>query len=117
MFQKFTFEKYGDQVRLVAVEASEGLADRPRRTTSTRCSRRPTSVSSTPVDRCQEAGATGYQFVPEDAEPQVVARFAAMPTTRALLQTLSARVLRRRMRQQPAAQPVIPLVGKGRARF
>ena len=25
MFQKFTFEKYGDQVRLVAMEASEGL--------------------------------------------------------------------------------------------
>jgi hypothetical protein len=62
-FQNFTFEKSGVQVHLRSVEASKG---------------RPTDVAnnidtlleaahghrSTPVDRCQASGATGYRFTP-----------------------------------------------------
>jgi len=63
-FQHFTFEKFGEQVRLVAVDASKG---------------RPTEVDwnidqlisaaharrSTPVDRCARDGGTGYQYPPK----------------------------------------------------
>lgn len=63
-FQKFTFEKVGEQVRLVAVDASKG---------------RPTDLDanidllieaahdrrSTPVDRCASNGGMGYQYPPK----------------------------------------------------
>jgi hypothetical protein len=62
MFQKFTFEKYGDQVRLVAMEASEGLETDLARNVDTLLEM-PNERHSTPVDRCQEPGATGYRFV------------------------------------------------------
>jgi hypothetical protein len=63
VFRKYTFEKFGQQVRLVSMETSEGipsdlawniddLLDPPR------------TIKSTPVDRCLEPGATGYQFTP-----------------------------------------------------
>ena len=63
MFQKFTFEQYGSQVRLVSMEASEGLktdlTDNIDALLDTVNERR-----STPVERCQEPGATGYRFKP-----------------------------------------------------
>ena len=60
-FQKFTFEKDGDQVRLTSVEGSKWhptdvaknidlLIDAPK------------ARHSTPIDRCHEPGATGYTF-------------------------------------------------------
>jgi hypothetical protein len=63
-FQKFTFEKHGDQVRLTSVDASKGrsvdvdenidaLIDAPK------------ARRSTPIDRCLEPGATGYKFQPK----------------------------------------------------
>ena len=64
MFQKFTFEKYGDQVRLVAMEASEGLETGLAHNVDALLEL-PNERHSTPVDRCQEPGATGYHFVPK----------------------------------------------------
>lgn len=63
VFQKFTFEKSGEQVRLVSVDATEGM---------------PTDIGqnvdqliagaharrSTPVDRCLKDGGTGYRYPP-----------------------------------------------------
>ena len=63
MYQKFTFEKFGTQVRLVSVEASEGLeTDRTHNTNS--LLEVPNERRSTPVERCEEPGATGYRFKP-----------------------------------------------------
>jgi hypothetical protein len=64
MFQKFTFEKYGDQVRLVAVDASEGL-DTALAHNVDQLLELPNERHSTPVERCQLPGATGYHFVPK----------------------------------------------------
>jgi hypothetical protein len=64
MFQKFTFEKYGDQVRLVDMEASEGL-DTTLPHNVDALLELPNERHSTPVDRCQAPGATGYHFVPK----------------------------------------------------
>lgn len=61
VFQKFTFQRVGEQVRLVDVDATEristdlaanidGLLEGPH------------DMRSTPVDRCQASGATGYKF-------------------------------------------------------
>lgn len=64
LFQKFTFEKYGDQVRLVAMEASEGLDTDVAHNVDALLSE-PNDRHSTPVERCQRPGATGYHFVPK----------------------------------------------------
>ena len=64
LFQKFTFEKYGDQVRLVAMEASEGLDTDLAHNVDALLSV-PNERHSTPVERCQQPGATGYHFVPK----------------------------------------------------
>jgi hypothetical protein len=64
LFQRFTFEKYGDQVRLVAMEASEGMdADLAHNIDA--LLELPNERHSTPVDRCLAPGATGYHFVPK----------------------------------------------------
>ena len=61
--QKFTFEKDGDQVRLASVEASEKLPT-DLKTNVDALLESPRDMRSTPVDRCQKPGATGYLFVP-----------------------------------------------------
>jgi hypothetical protein len=63
MYQKFTFEKYGSQVRLVSVEASEGLETDLTHNVDALLEV-PNERHSTPVDRCQLPGATGYHFKP-----------------------------------------------------
>ena len=62
MFQKFTFEKYGDQVRLVAMETSEGLDNDVEHNVDALLEV-PNERHSTPVERCLQPGATGYHFV------------------------------------------------------
>jgi len=62
VFQIFTFEKYGDQVRLVAVEASKGF-DTGIEHNVDELLEAPNERHSAPVDRCQDPGATGYHFV------------------------------------------------------
>ena len=63
IYQKFTFEKDGAQVRLVSMEASEGLDTDLAHNLDTLLEV-PNERHSTPVDRCQVPGATGYHFVP-----------------------------------------------------
>jgi len=62
-FQKFTFERAGEQVRLVSVEASKGI---PTGITANidRLLEAPHGRKSTPVDRCLGENATGYQYPP-----------------------------------------------------
>jgi hypothetical protein len=63
MYQKFTFEKFGTQVRLVSVEASKGLEPDLTHNTNSLLEV-PNDRRSTPVERCEEPGATGYRFKP-----------------------------------------------------
>jgi len=63
MYQKFTFQKYDTQVRLVAMEASEGLETGLTHNVNALL-QVPNERHSTPVERCQEPGATGYHFKP-----------------------------------------------------
>jgi len=63
VFQKFTFEKYGDQVRLVWVEASEHLSTDLKHNID-ELLEAPRSLRSTPIERCQKEGAKGYLYVP-----------------------------------------------------
>jgi hypothetical protein len=60
--RKFTFEKDGDQVRLASVEASEKLPT-DLKTNVDVLLESPRALRSTPVERCQKEGATGYLFV------------------------------------------------------
>ena len=60
-YQRFTFEKFGEQLRLVSVDASAGFPaeiganiDRMLEALNAR--------KSTPVDRCLKDGGTGYRF-------------------------------------------------------
>ena len=63
MFQNFTFEKFGEQVRLVDVEASEDL---PTDITENidRLLQAPHHRKSTAMDRCLKDGGIGYQYPP-----------------------------------------------------
>jgi hypothetical protein len=63
IFQKFTFEKHGEQVQLVSMEASEGLTTALEENVDALLEA-PNERHSTPVDRCLKAAATGYHFVP-----------------------------------------------------
>jgi len=60
--QKFTFEKHGDQARLVSVEASENLPT-DLKLNIDELLEKPRSMQSTPIERCLQPGATGYLFV------------------------------------------------------
>ena len=60
--QKFTFEKFDDRVRLVEVEASDPLPT-DLKVNIDALLERPGTMRSTPVERCQQQGATGYLFV------------------------------------------------------
>ncbi len=64
IYQIFTFEKFGEQVRLVEVDASEDL---PVDITENidRMLEAPHHRRSTPVDRCLKDGGTGYQYPPK----------------------------------------------------
>ncbi len=62
VFQKLTFEKFGETARLVLVDASKGI-DIDVGATVDRLLQDPNARHSTPVDRCRTAGATGYRFV------------------------------------------------------
>ncbi len=63
-FQNFTFEKVGEQLRLVAVDASRGIPTElgwnVDQLLAAAHARR-----STPVARCLEDGGTGYQYPPK----------------------------------------------------
>jgi hypothetical protein len=64
VFQNFTFEKFGEQVRLVSVEASDGIPTELDRNVDgliTAAHDR----KSTPVDRCLKDGGTGYRYPPK----------------------------------------------------
>jgi hypothetical protein len=64
VYQKFTFEKYGDQVRLVSVEASKGMnTDLVHNIDE--LLEEPNGLRSTPIDRCKAPGASGYHFAPK----------------------------------------------------
>jgi len=62
VFQKYTFEKYGDNVRLTAMEASEGL-DTGIDHNVDELLEAPNARHSMPVERFQDPAATGYHFV------------------------------------------------------
>jgi hypothetical protein len=63
VFQKFTFEKNGEQVRLVDVEAAKGMKTGIRDNVD-ELLELPNARHSTPMDRCLAPGAAGYRFVP-----------------------------------------------------
>ena len=60
-FNTWTFEKHGNVVELVKVEASEGMPQTPAASLDDLLDA-PNSIHSTPVARCLEPGATGYLF-------------------------------------------------------
>jgi len=62
-FQDFTFEKVGEQVRLVSVDASAGYPTAVAENID-RLLEAPHARRSTPVDRCGKDGGTGYRFTP-----------------------------------------------------
>jgi hypothetical protein len=61
VFQRFTFRQQGDQVHLVAVEASEGRNTQVNANIDALLVA-PHERRSTPVDRCRGPGASGYQY-------------------------------------------------------
>jgi hypothetical protein len=63
-FREFTFVRHGEQVWLVAVEASKGHPTEVRATIDDLL-QAPHARRSTPVDRCRQPGANGYQFPPK----------------------------------------------------
>jgi hypothetical protein len=63
-FQNFTFEKFGEQLRLMKVEASEGHPTEIG-VNIDRLIEAPHARHSTPVDRCGKDGGIGYQFPPD----------------------------------------------------
>ena len=64
VFQEFTFEKYDDQVRLVAMDASKGQKIDITHNIDVLLEI-PNERHSTPIDRCLQPGAKGYHFVPK----------------------------------------------------
>jgi hypothetical protein len=60
-FIAWTFEKAGERVRLAQSEASPGLPQE-RTASLDQLLEAPNTRHSTPVERCLEAGATGYHF-------------------------------------------------------
>lgn len=60
-FSTWTFERHGKAVELVQVEASPGNPQTPVESLDDLLIA-PNSLHSTPVDRCLDAGATGYRF-------------------------------------------------------
>lgn len=65
VFQQFTFTRHGQQLWLTDVDASEGTSTDLARNID-RLLDGPHGMRSTPVDRCNAAGARGYQFPPKN---------------------------------------------------
>jgi len=63
IFRKYTFEKHGDQVRLVSMEATEKVSI-DLTTNIDELVDGPDDLDSTPVERCRAEGAKGYKFRP-----------------------------------------------------
>jgi hypothetical protein len=63
VYRKYTFARFGDRVRLVAVDGSKGT-DMTIKYHVDDLLEMPHALGSTPVNRCLEPGATGYQFAP-----------------------------------------------------
>jgi hypothetical protein len=63
VFQRFTFERRGEHVHLVSVDASKDIPTGLARNIDALLEA-PNMLNSTPVDRCQQPGATGYLFTP-----------------------------------------------------
>jgi hypothetical protein len=63
-FRKFTFLRHGEQVQMVSVEASQGHPDAVGATIDDLL-QAPHARRSTPVDRCRQPNADGYQFPPK----------------------------------------------------
>lgn len=61
-YSTWSFEKHGKAVELVKVDASAGNPQDPRASLDDLLSA-PNALHSTPVERCQDAGATGYKFL------------------------------------------------------
>jgi hypothetical protein len=61
VFQEFSFRRIEDMIRLVNVEASGGISEDLRHNIDALL-QGPHTMNSTPVERCQVSGATGYQF-------------------------------------------------------
>jgi hypothetical protein len=61
VYEKYTFEKLGGKARLVHFEASKGVETDVDKTLD-KLLRDPNGRKSTPVDRCLEPGAKGYNF-------------------------------------------------------
>jgi hypothetical protein len=62
-FQKLTFERTGAQVRLIEVEASEGLPEDVASNID-RLLEAPHAMKATPVDRCLGDAGSGYKYTP-----------------------------------------------------
>jgi hypothetical protein len=61
-FQKLTFEKSGEQVRLVDIEASKGIpTDIAQNVDALLVA--PNDMTSTAIERCVKDGGTGYRYV------------------------------------------------------
>jgi hypothetical protein len=63
LFRTLTFEQSGDRVRLVSVDASKNQPDTIQ-TNIDDLLDAPTSMRSTPVDRCGKDGGAGYRYKP-----------------------------------------------------
>ena len=63
VYQRFTFRENAEQVRLIAVAASEGQSTEVGANIDALLAA-PNERRSTTVERCLEAGATGYRFKP-----------------------------------------------------
>lgn len=61
VFQRFTFRREGEQVRLTTVEASEGQSTEVTANIDALLTA-PHERQSTPVDRCRSPDAAGYKF-------------------------------------------------------
>jgi len=61
VFQRYTFMRKGELVELVAVEASEGQS-KVIKDHVDNLLEAPNGIHSTPVDRCKDPAATGYEF-------------------------------------------------------
>lgn len=61
VFQRYTFQRKGDAVHLVAVEASEGQSTKIKDHVDALLEA-PNDIRSTPVERCEDAAAAGYRF-------------------------------------------------------
>ena len=63
-FQKFTFARFGETIRLVSMDASKGIPT-DLDANIDRLLEGPHGLRSTPVDRCLKGNGAGYQYPPK----------------------------------------------------